>query len=627
MIKKAYSLFLVAFALAASLLLVACGGGEDSGSAPPTVTITSALDTNQTDVLFTFTFSQDVGSTFTAEDVTVTGGTPGTFTPAGNGISFTMLVTPSASVVTATVPPGKFSAVARNSNVAQASQSFIRTPAINFSETGLVAYGYEGIASATVVTDPTGGTNKVLKLVKGPASNPWGLSNLQVFGTEGAPTVPVMDFSSSKKISIRSYTDADVGTKITIKLAGTRGGAMAAEAATTKKNDWEILTFDFTNPTSGTFSSTEEFNRVTIIPSWTETGGQASPSLAADKNFYIDDITYATLGAPIKAASTPTVNTAAVKSLISSNTNYAATSATFSNVCCGTQATNFSLNSRNIKKYAGLTFSLIDLASVLNVTDYSYVSVDVWSSKSTTFKLKIVDYGADGVNKYSGNNLAQDDTESELAAPFTVGGGWQTVKIDLGDFTGLSSKTKIGQIVLSATGAPDVYIDNLFFGKLLAPISAPSTPAQASGNVISIYSDASGYSATQPTGLNLNPDWGQSGRDSQANLAIGGNNVRKLENLNYQGFSWDANPIDISSYSKLHIDLWTADLTSLDVVIIGSVDSSAYTITLTKGQWNSIDIPLASFSGTDKTILHQIKIVATPFGGGTVFMDNLYFWK
>lgn len=128
MIKKAYSLTLAAFALAASLLLVACGGGEDSASAPPTVAITSALDANGTDVVFTFTFSQDVGSTFTAEDVVITNATivANSFSEVGSTHKiWTMTVTPAAgkSDVSAYVAPGKFSAVARVGNFSSGSEA------------------------------------------------------------------------------------------------------------------------------------------------------------------------------------------------------------------------------------------------------------------------------------------------------------------------------------------------------------------------------------------------------------------------------------------------------------------------------------------------------------------------
>ena len=83
---RPYSPFNVAACgLAVSLLISACGGGETTGPADtvaPTVVITDseAGATATGAVTFTFTFSEDVGTSFTAEDLVVSGGTAGTFT-------------------------------------------------------------------------------------------------------------------------------------------------------------------------------------------------------------------------------------------------------------------------------------------------------------------------------------------------------------------------------------------------------------------------------------------------------------------------------------------------------------------------------------------------------------------
>jgi hypothetical protein len=45
--------------------------------------------------------------------------------------------------------------------------------------------------------------------------------------------------------------------------------------------------------------------------------------------------------------------------------------------------------------------------------------------------------------------------------------------------------------------------------------------------------------------------------------------------------------------------------------------------------WNSIDINLSEFAnqGINLASIGQFKFVATPFGGSTVYLDNIYFWK
>jgi hypothetical protein len=89
-----------ALALAATLFLAACGGGDagpPAESIPPTVNISTSVVTGTAlgAVTFTFTFSEDVGSTFTADAVTVSNGTKGTFTKV-SATQYTLVVTPTA---------------------------------------------------------------------------------------------------------------------------------------------------------------------------------------------------------------------------------------------------------------------------------------------------------------------------------------------------------------------------------------------------------------------------------------------------------------------------------------------------------------------------------------------------
>ena len=50
---------------------------------------------------------------------------------------------------------------------------------------------------------------------------------------------------------------------------------------------------------------------------------------------------------------------------------------------------------------------------------------------------------------------------------------------------------------------------------------------------------------------------------------------------------------------------------------------------LTANQWTSIDIPISAFTSQGLTVadIFQLKFVGTPWAAGTVFIDNIYFYK
>ena len=154
------------------------------------------------------------------------------------------------------------------------------------------------------------------------------------------------------------------------------------------------------------------------------------------------------------------------------------------------------------------------------------------------------------------------------------------------------------------------------------PTTAATTPTVASTKALSVYSDA--YTAI--TGVNLNPNWGQS--TAQTQIQVGSNNVLKHASFNYQGFDWTNNAINVSTYTNLHIDLWSADATSVKVFVISlGQDTQSFTVPITASTWVSQDIALSTFSLTNKAAVIQVKLESVPFGGTTVYMDNLYFWK
>jgi hypothetical protein len=156
--------------------------------------------------------------------------------------------------------------------------------------------------------------------------------------------------------------------------------------------------------------------------------------------------------------------------------------------------------------------------------------------------------------------------------------------------------------------------------------SAPTPPNRQAGDVISIYS--SKY--TDVAGTNFNPNWGQSG--TYAEFDLNGDKMLNYIKLSYQGIDIGSS-VDASAMETLHIDIWSADNMSIDIYPLPNgvkpADERFVTKALVPNQWNSFDIPLSDFTsqGLPLNDLKQFKFVGNPSGTGTVFIDNIYFYK
>jgi hypothetical protein len=157
--------------------------------------------------------------------------------------------------------------------------------------------------------------------------------------------------------------------------------------------------------------------------------------------------------------------------------------------------------------------------------------------------------------------------------------------------------------------------------EILAPLTSAGTPqSRDEADVTSIFSDA----YTDITGVEYNPNWGQQTIYTDFNL--NGDAMIQYSNLNYQGIDFSGNVQDASSMETLHIDVWTTDATSLDIFPISSTSAEFFvTKDLVADEWNSFDIPITEFTdqGLIVSDLKQFKFE----GSGTVFIDNLYFYR
>lgn len=159
--------------------------------------------------------------------------------------------------------------------------------------------------------------------------------------------------------------------------------------------------------------------------------------------------------------------------------------------------------------------------------------------------------------------------------------------------------------------------------------AAPAQPSRQAANVISIFSGA----YTNVAGSNYNPDWGQSGQGSSyALFDLNGDKMLNYIKLSYQGISI-GQTIDVSNMEYLHMDVWTADGSKIETSLINGVDGNStekpVVSDLINGEWTSINIPISDYTSQGLSVdqIFQLKFVGTPWAAGTVFIDNLYFYK
>ena len=414
------------------------------------------------------------------------------------------------------------------------------------------------------------------------------------------------------------------------------------------------------------------------------------------------------------AAPAPTYGSAGVISVFSDS---------YTNVAIDTYHTSWSagdytplvISGNNTIKYSNLSYvGLESTTTPINASAMNLFHIDAWTSNLTTFRVKLVDFGADGL--YGGG----DDSEHELTLSPTLS-GWNSYNLFLSDFTNLTGKAHIAQIILS--GAPTggaVYVDNMYFSNqtftvaptytsftvgskplntadftitppasnsqgaftytssnaavativngnmihivgtgfttihatqaaygnylagsisasliVTAPLAttptaaAPTPPTRNAWDVVSVYSGA--YADISDT--NFFPNWGQG--TSYEVVQLAGNNTLHYSNLDYEGINLvpDGNAgINVSTMTKLHLDIWTPNVSPIDVSLIAGGEN-AIVLTPTLSGWNSFDIDLSQYSGAGRTLNNTIQLKLDKPGfayhaeTNSVYIDNIYFWR
>lgn len=432
-----------------------------------------------------------------------------------------------------------------------------------------------------------------------------------------------VDFSEMQTVKIKVYSPA-ADQIVLLKFEDKTDNSIAKEvqATTTVANEWEELSFVFSP------SDSDKFDRLILFFDF---NGDKN----AETTHYFDDIVMSEggeveepveTGEPTAPAPDPNIDPTEVISLFSD---------VYTNVTVDTWRTDWSnatledieIDGNAVKKYSELNFVGIETtSSTIDASGMTHFRTDIWTGDATEFKIKLVDFGADGV--FEGG----DDVEHELTFEAPAQQEWVTLDIPLSDFTGLTTKEHIAQLIFvgAPTGANTVFVDNVLFYNEAEPMVAAPAPTSDESNVISLFSNVYTNVAVDT----WRTDWSAA---TLEDVLVDGDDVKKYSNLDFVGIETVASPIDASSMTHFHTDIWTADATQIRIKLVDFGADGAYDggddveheITIENPEqntWVSLDIPLTDFTGLiTKGHIAQLIYAGQPVGSATIFVDNVYF--
>jgi beta-glucanase (GH16 family) len=299
-----------ALGIFAIVVLAACGGGAElaKDTTPPTVAITKDgnSQTATGPVSLTFTFNEDVGTSFATESILVTGATSGALARQ-DATHYSLLLSPptnSKGTAKISVPASRYKDLANNWNTAQASLEFSydtippvtstsgntgtcvnssTSTCLDLEPGGTTAFVPFNGLTASFVPDPVNAANQVLQMAKNGGNTEWAGATL---GELGTLKISPVKMGANKVLTLRAYAPV-AGEKMMLKLenkASNNTVFVTAEAKTTKAKAWETLSFDFDSPTEGTsYNFNTTYDMVSVFPHY----GQ---SVSSKTTFYIDEL-------------------------------------------------------------------------------------------------------------------------------------------------------------------------------------------------------------------------------------------------------------------------------------------------------------------------------------------------
>jgi hypothetical protein len=320
-----------------------------------------------------------------------------------------------------------------------------------------------GDGPAPIVEAGTGtNTTQVLKIVGNPAGQPWQGISLNL--------TTAVNLTATQTMTMDVFSDTPATFLVKVKGGLTGPAIVAASATHTGGSTWQTVSFTFNTALDGQAALATGVYTGFVIHTYWAPGATTffNPTVPTPaRTLYVDNIKGPSgvppvIAAPTTAAPTPTIDAANVISMFSN---------AYTNVAVDTWKTDWSnatvtlediqIQGNDTKKYSALDFVGIETvgANSIDASEMTIFHLDMWSPNVTTFRVKLVDFGAN--NAFGGG----DDSEHEIVITNPALGEWVSLAIPLSDFTGLVAREHISQLILSClpTAQGTVFVDNVYF--------------------------------------------------------------------------------------------------------------------------------------------------------------------
>ncbi len=160
---------------------------------------------------------------------------------------------------------------------------------ITFDDSPPITYtfvGFNGAEDSSVQTDPTGGPNKVARVIRSATAATFAGT---VVVTQANNTVGIIPFDVARKVmTVRVYSPAaGITVRLKVENATNPGISVDTEATTTVASAWETLTFNFANPVQPpSLNLAATYSKVIIFFNFGVAGATAGA-----QTYYFDDVT------------------------------------------------------------------------------------------------------------------------------------------------------------------------------------------------------------------------------------------------------------------------------------------------------------------------------------------------